>query len=186
MYGLIYGVWGHFQQYFSYILAISFIGGGNWSTQRKPLTWRKQTKSSYTQKIHFITLPFCIPSLILSYNKYILTLLSCEWHIMACHCPSVRHERLHANSTWYYYRNGDLRIDIKKNPQFSLLSFQICETSFAAKDFKIILVFQSFYWERACWWLFQKYADRIKLDIYVLRFSYIHHKWVFFPLHVCI
>ena len=168
MFGLIYGVWGHFQQYFSYILAISFIGGGNRSTQRKPLTWRKQTKSSYTQKIHFITLPFCIPSLILSYNKYILTLLSCEWHIMAYHCPSVRpsvrHERSHANSTWDYYRNDDLRIDIKKNPQFSLLSFQICETSFIAKDFKIILVFQSFDWERACWWLFQK------LDIYILWF----------------
>jgi hypothetical protein len=32
------------------------------------------------------------------------------------------------------------------------------------------LVFQSFDRERACWWLFQKYVDRIKLDIYVLRF----------------
>jgi hypothetical protein len=32
----------------------------------------------------------------------------------------------------------------KKKIQFSLLSFQICETSFIAKDFKIILVFQSF------------------------------------------
>jgi hypothetical protein len=49
MFGLIYGVWGHFQEYFSYILAISFIGGGNRSTQRKPSTWRKQTKSSYAQ-----------------------------------------------------------------------------------------------------------------------------------------
>ena len=26
----------HFQQYFSYIMAVSFIGGGNQSTQRKP------------------------------------------------------------------------------------------------------------------------------------------------------
>jgi hypothetical protein len=25
-----------FQQYFSYIMAVSFIGGGNWSTWRKP------------------------------------------------------------------------------------------------------------------------------------------------------
>jgi hypothetical protein len=29
------GVEGHFQQYFSYIVAVSFIGGG---TRRKPLT----------------------------------------------------------------------------------------------------------------------------------------------------
>ena len=29
------------QQYFSYIMAVSFIGGGNRSTQRKPLTCRK-------------------------------------------------------------------------------------------------------------------------------------------------
>jgi hypothetical protein len=30
-----------FQQYFSYIMAVSFIGGGNESTRRKPLTCRK-------------------------------------------------------------------------------------------------------------------------------------------------
>jgi hypothetical protein len=28
----------HFQQYFSYIVAVSIIGGGNQSTGRKPLT----------------------------------------------------------------------------------------------------------------------------------------------------
>jgi hypothetical protein len=27
-----YGVWHHFQQYFSYIVSVSFIGGGNLST----------------------------------------------------------------------------------------------------------------------------------------------------------
>ena len=31
----------HFQQYFSYIVAVSFIGGGNWSTRRKLPTCRK-------------------------------------------------------------------------------------------------------------------------------------------------
>jgi hypothetical protein len=30
--GLVYGVWCHFQQYFSYIMAVSFIGGGHRST----------------------------------------------------------------------------------------------------------------------------------------------------------
>jgi len=32
---------GHFQQYFSYIVAISFIGGANRRTGRKPPTCRK-------------------------------------------------------------------------------------------------------------------------------------------------
>jgi len=31
----------HFQQYFSYILAVSFIGGGNQSNRRKTVTCRK-------------------------------------------------------------------------------------------------------------------------------------------------
>jgi len=29
-FGLVYGVLRHFQQYFSYIVAVSFTGGGNW------------------------------------------------------------------------------------------------------------------------------------------------------------
>jgi hypothetical protein len=31
----VYGVKHHFQQYFSYIIEVSFIGGGNQSTRRK-------------------------------------------------------------------------------------------------------------------------------------------------------
>jgi len=33
--------WFMVQQYFSYIVAVSFIDGGNWSTRRKPLTCHK-------------------------------------------------------------------------------------------------------------------------------------------------
>ena len=33
--------WRHFQQYLSYIVAVSFIGGGNRSTRRKPPTCHK-------------------------------------------------------------------------------------------------------------------------------------------------
>jgi hypothetical protein len=29
LYGLVYGVFCHYQQYFSYIVVVSFIGGGN-------------------------------------------------------------------------------------------------------------------------------------------------------------
>jgi hypothetical protein len=34
--GLVYGAYPHFQQYFSDIMVVSLIGGGNWSTRRKP------------------------------------------------------------------------------------------------------------------------------------------------------
>jgi len=34
---MVYGILRHFQQYFSSIVAVSFIGGGNRSTRRKPL-----------------------------------------------------------------------------------------------------------------------------------------------------
>ena len=44
-------VWWHFQQYFSYILAVSFIDGGNWSTRRKPPTFHK----SLTNFITYLT-----------------------------------------------------------------------------------------------------------------------------------
>jgi len=39
--GLVYGVLRHVQQYFSYIVAVSFIGEGNQSTRWKPPTCRK-------------------------------------------------------------------------------------------------------------------------------------------------
>jgi hypothetical protein len=38
----------HFQQYFSYIVAVSFIGGGNRSIQRKPQTCRKSLTNFIT------------------------------------------------------------------------------------------------------------------------------------------
>ena len=34
--GYVYGIWCHFQQYFSYIMTVSFIGGENRIIQRKP------------------------------------------------------------------------------------------------------------------------------------------------------
>jgi hypothetical protein len=39
----------HCQQYFSYIVAVNFIGGGNQSTQRKPLTCRKPLTNFITK-----------------------------------------------------------------------------------------------------------------------------------------
>jgi hypothetical protein len=42
------GVLRHFQQYFSYIVAVSFIGGKNRRTRRKPLTSRKSLTNFIT------------------------------------------------------------------------------------------------------------------------------------------
>ena len=46
-----YGVYRHFQQYFSYIMAVSFIGGGNRSTQRKQPTCLKSLMKYSTNKM---------------------------------------------------------------------------------------------------------------------------------------
>jgi len=49
-FGWFYGVLRHFQHYFSYIyiVAVSFIGGGNRSTRRKPPTCRKSLANFIT------------------------------------------------------------------------------------------------------------------------------------------
>jgi hypothetical protein len=44
---LIFGVWHHFQQYFSYIIVTSFSGGRSRSTQREPPTMGKQLVSFF-------------------------------------------------------------------------------------------------------------------------------------------
>ena len=45
-FGLAYGVQRHFQQYFSYIVVVSFIGGGN---RRKPPTCLKTLTNFITE-----------------------------------------------------------------------------------------------------------------------------------------
>ena len=44
-----YGVETHFQQYYSFIVEVSFIGGGNRSAWRKPPTCRKSLTNCITQ-----------------------------------------------------------------------------------------------------------------------------------------
>ena len=46
--GWCYDVYRHFQQYLSYIVAVSFIDGGTWSTRRKPPTCRKSLTNFIT------------------------------------------------------------------------------------------------------------------------------------------
>jgi hypothetical protein len=45
---MAYGDSRHFQKYFSYIVVVSFIGGGNRSTKRKPPTGRKSLTNFIT------------------------------------------------------------------------------------------------------------------------------------------
>ena len=49
-----FGLWCHFQQYFSYIMAVSFIGGGNRSILRKPLTCRRSLTNSLDLDLLYI------------------------------------------------------------------------------------------------------------------------------------
>jgi hypothetical protein len=53
--GLTYGVKHHFQQYFSYILAVSFIGEGNQRSRTKPPTC-KEINASLLKKTQIIIL----------------------------------------------------------------------------------------------------------------------------------
>ena len=45
---MIYGAEHHFQKYFSYIVEVSFISGGNQSTWRKPPICRKSLTNHMT------------------------------------------------------------------------------------------------------------------------------------------
>ena len=67
-----HSAWCHFQQYFSYIVAVSYIGDRNQSTWRKPLICRKSLKKCITLNCSEYTLPqarFKITTLVLTGAK---------------------------------------------------------------------------------------------------------------------
>ena len=57
----------HFQQYFSYIVVVCFIGGGNRSTWRKPPTCRKSDKLCHVMlyQVHFAINRILITTLVM-------------------------------------------------------------------------------------------------------------------------
>ena len=42
----------HYQQYFSYIMAVNFIGEGNWSTWRKPMQVTEKRHHKMLYRVH--------------------------------------------------------------------------------------------------------------------------------------
>jgi hypothetical protein len=60
--------------YFSYIVAVSFIGGGNQSAQRKPLTCRK----SLTHFITYCCIEYTSPDRDISIIKEIRMQYNCQ------------------------------------------------------------------------------------------------------------
>jgi uncharacterized protein (DUF2235 family) len=63
-----YGVKCHFQQYFRYIVAVTFIGGGNRCTQRKP-------PQILSDKILFCHEKISMVGFVLAFNMHTHTLL---------------------------------------------------------------------------------------------------------------
>jgi hypothetical protein len=64
---MYYGVLRHFQQYLSYIVAVSFISGGSWSARRKPPTCRKQV----TDKLYHLIVECPVLKKTLSYRVWV-------------------------------------------------------------------------------------------------------------------
>ena len=47
-FGQVYGIYRHFQRYYSYIVTVSFIGEGKRSTRGKPQTYSKSLTNFIT------------------------------------------------------------------------------------------------------------------------------------------
>jgi hypothetical protein len=57
--GVRFMAFNEFQQYFSYIMAVCFISGGNWSTRGKPPVCRKPSTNLSTYIKHSIHVNHC-------------------------------------------------------------------------------------------------------------------------------
>jgi hypothetical protein len=67
----VYGVQPYFQQYFSNTMAVSFIGGGNQSTQRKPPTFHMSLTNLMLHRVHFVRAEFKLTTLLVIGTDFI-------------------------------------------------------------------------------------------------------------------
>jgi hypothetical protein len=88
-----YGVLRHFQKYFSYILAVSFIGGWNW---RKPPTCRK-LPTNYTSPLS-------------RFEPTSLVVIGTDW---ICSCKSNYHTITTTTDPMWLFKNGDIDYDFQ-------------------------------------------------------------------------
>jgi hypothetical protein len=74
------GVKRHFQQYFSYIVEVSFIDQGNRRARRKPPTCRKQTnKWTLFTVIYFTSTGYDKHSKLIKYYMLYIIIVTSEW-----------------------------------------------------------------------------------------------------------
>jgi hypothetical protein len=71
--GYRYGISPHFHQYFSYIVSVSFIGGGNQTSRRKPPTCRK----SLTNFITSWYIEYTSPSAVFEITTLVVIMTDC-------------------------------------------------------------------------------------------------------------
>ena len=76
-----FGVERHFQQYFSYIVVVSFIGGENWSTWRKPPSYRNSPTNWHIMlyRVHLPWLGFELATLVV-FDTYCIGSWKSNYH----------------------------------------------------------------------------------------------------------
>jgi hypothetical protein len=103
--GLGLGLWcfNYLQQNFSYIVAVSFIGGGNRNTRRKPPTCRGQFSPLYLRKMPCVSwVNWILATSLVNFN-FDKKLMFCIYFLLVA-CKEIRRDK---NITgWYRWLKG--------------------------------------------------------------------------------
>jgi restriction endonuclease S subunit len=113
---MVYDAWHHFQPYFSYIVAVSFIGGGNRNTRKKTPTWHKSLTNvnySYDQiTLIYLYLFLLVKAMFLSsvlntdQTSTLLPLLNIGlWCLVCTEMYIVQVKNIVINRTYYLFKS---------------------------------------------------------------------------------